>query len=42
MTIIYVTENICRCCEVTFQNKGNVKVQKFEHISIDENTIYIV
>ena len=42
MTIIYITENICERCGVTFQNNGNVKVQKFEDISKDENTIYCV
>ena len=40
MTIIYVTENICKCYGVTFQNKGWVKVQKLEDISDDENIIY--
>ena len=42
MTIIYVTENNFRCYGKTFQNNGNVKVQKFEDISNDENTIYSV
>ena len=42
MTIIYVTENNCKCDGVTFQNIGYVKVQKFEYISNDENTIYCV
>ena len=42
MTIIYVTENKCKCYGVTFQNNGYVKVQKFEEISSDENTIYCV
>ena len=42
MTIIYVTENNCKCYGVTFQNNGYVKVQKFEDISSDENTIYCV
>ena len=42
MTIIYVTENNCRCYGVTFQKNGYVKVQKFEEISNDENTIYCV
>ena len=40
MTVIYVTENICRCYGVTFRNNGKVEVQKFEDISNDENTIY--
>ena len=42
MTIIYITENNCRCYVVTFQNNGCVKVQKFEDISNDEKTIYCV
>ena len=42
MTIIYVTENKCKCYGVTFQNNDYVKVQKFEDISSDENTIYCV
>ena len=42
MTIIYVTENNCKCYGVTFQKNGYVKVQKFEDISSDENTIYCV
>ena len=42
MTIIYVTENNCRCYGVTFQKNGNVKVQKIEDISNDENSIYSV
>ena len=42
MTIIYVTENNCECYGVTFENNGYVKVQKFEDISKDKNTIYCV
>ena len=42
MTKIYVTENNCKCYGVTFQNNGFVKVQKFEDISKDKNTIYCV
>ena len=42
MTIIYITENNCECYGVTFKNNGFVKVQKFEDISNDENTIYCV
>ena len=42
MTIIYVTENNCQCYGVTFENNGYVKVQKFEDISKDKNTIYCV
>ena len=42
MTIIYITENNCKCYGVTFQNKGWIKVQKFEDISEDKNIIYTV
>ena len=42
MTIIYITENNCRCYGVTFENNGRVKVQKFKDISKDKNTIYEV
>ena len=42
MTIIYITENNTKCYGVTFQNNGYVKVQKFEDISKDKNTIYSV
>ena len=42
MTVIYITENNCECYGVTFKNNGCVKVQKFEDISNDENTIYCV
>ena len=42
MTIIYITENNTECYGVTFQNNGCAKVQKFEDISNDENTIYSV
>ena len=42
MTIIYITENNCKCYGVTFENNGCVKVQKFEDISNDESTIYSV
>ena len=42
MTIIYITENNCERYGVTFQNNGYVKVQKFEDISKDKNTIYCV
>ena len=42
MTIKYNTENNCECYRVTFKNNGCVKVQKFEDISNDENTIYCV
>ena len=42
MTIIYITQNNTKRYGVTFQNNGCVKVQKFEDISNDENTIYSV
>ena len=42
MTLIYITENNTKRYGVTFQNNGYVKVQKFEDISKDENTIYSV
>ena len=42
MTIIYVTENKCKCYGVTFQNNGYVKVQKFEDVSSNENIVYCV
>ena len=42
MTIIYITENNCERYGVTFQNNEYVKVQKFEDISKDKNTIYCV
>ena len=42
MTVIYITENITKCYAVTFKNNGCVKVQKFEDISKEKNTIYSV
>ena len=42
MTIIYITENNCKCYGVTYKNNGCNKVQKFENISNDENFIYSV
>ena len=42
MTVIYVTEYNCECYAVTFENKGWVKVQKFDDGSLDENIIYTV
>ena len=42
MTIINVTEINCERNGVTFQNNGYVKVQNFEDIPNDENTIYCV
>ena len=42
MTVIYITEENCKCYAVTFQNNGWVKVEKFEDESLDENIIYTV
>ena len=42
MTIIYVTEINTKCYGLTFQNNGWIRVQKFEDISDDKNTIYCV
>ena len=42
MTILYITENNCECYAVTFQNKGWIKVQKFQDGSVDKNFIYTV
>ena len=42
MTVIYITENNCKCYAVTFENKEWIKVQKFEDESLDENIIYTV
>ena len=42
MTVIYITEDNCECYAVTFENKGWVKVQKFEDETLDENIIYTV
>ena len=40
MTIIYVTENNCKCYGVTFQNKVWVRVQKLENVSEDKRITY--
>ena len=42
MTVIYITEDNCECYAVTFENKGWVKVQKFEDGCLDEIIIYTV
>ena len=42
MTIIYITEYNCKCYAVTLENKGWIKLQKFEDESLDENIIYTV
>ena len=40
MTIKYITEINCRCYGGIYKNNGCIKVQRFEDISVDENTIY--
>ena len=43
MTVIYITEDNCKCYAVTFQNNGFVQVQKFEDVSQDDkNIIYSI
>ena len=43
MTVIYITENNCKCYAVTFQNDGLVQVQQFEDVSeTDKNIIYSI
>ena len=43
MTIIYVTEHNTKCYAVTYENKGCIKVQKFEDVGDDDkNIIYEV
>ena len=43
MTVIYITENNCKCYAVTFQNNGFVQVPQFEDVSeSDKNIIYSV
>ena len=43
MTVIYITENNCKCYAITFQNNGFVQVQQFEDISeSDKNIIYCI
>ena len=42
MTVIYITEDNCKCYAITFQKNGWVKVQKIEDESLDENNIYTV
>ena len=43
MTVIYITENNCKCYAVTFQNNGCAKVQHFENVSeSDKNIIYSI
>ena len=42
MTVLYITEDNCKCYAVTFENKGWVKVQNFQDGSVDENIIHTV
>ena len=43
MTVIYTTENNCKCYAVTFQNNGFVQVEQFEDVSeSDKNIIYSI
>ena len=41
MTVIYITEDNCKCYAVTFQNNGFVQVQQFEDVSESDKNIYI-
>ena len=40
MTVIFLTEYNTRCYGVIFQINGWIKVQNFEDISVDKNSIY--
>ena len=43
MTVIYITENNCKCYAVTFENNGFVQVQQFKDVSeSDKNIIYSI
>ena len=43
MTVVYITENNCKCYAVTFQINGFVQVQQFEDVSeSDKNIIYSI
>ena len=42
MTIIYITENNCKCYAVTLQNNNCVSVQNFKDGTLDENIIYTI
>ena len=43
MTVIYISENNCKCYAVTFENNGFVQVQQFEDVSeSDKNIIYSI
>ena len=43
MTVIYITENNCKCYAVTFENNGFVQVQQFEDVfESDKDIIYSI
>ena len=43
MTVIYITDDNCKCYAVTFENNGFVQVQQFEDVSEnDKNIIYSI
>ena len=43
MTVIYITENKCKCYAATFQNNGFVQVQQFGDVSeSDKNITYSI
>ena len=42
MTIIHLTEHNTKCYGVTYQNNGNIKVQKLEDTFSNKNKIYCV
>ena len=43
MTVIYITEDNCKCYAVSIENNGFVQVQQFEDISeSDKNIIYSI
>ena len=43
MTVLFITENNCKCYAVTFKNNGFVQVQQFEDVSeSDKKIIYSI
>ena len=43
MTVIYISENNCKCYAVTFENNRFVQVQQFKDVSeSDKNNIYSI
>ena len=43
MTVVYITEDSCKCYAATFQNNGFLQVQQFEDVSeSDKNIIYSI